>query len=111
MFFKFQGTALVPLGDMKYENWKMEMRFSRPIFNMYIPESENAVKENPDARDVTVFKVHNVPDRAEGKGPIFRLEFIVHFNGEKVDKKDVKLSQIKFNDKVKCQAKDFSDKE
>jgi len=97
----YRAKMLVPIGETSYKKWNLEISFTRPILVLDVPHAE---KENPSARNVKVFKVHNLRHNGHGKGPTFELEFMVHFDRNAVAKKDVKISQIKFNGEIKCQS-------
>ena len=99
----YRAKMLVPIGDVSYKSWDLEVSFTRPILTFNVPHAE---KEDPSARNVTVFEVHNLRHNGDGEGPLFKLEFMVHFDRSTVEKKDVKISQIKFNGDIKCQSAD-----
>lgn len=98
----YRAQMLIPIGKETHTKWDVEVFFTRPLQTFDVP---SAVKIDPQARDVQVFKMHNRSYNNRIVGPTtFPLEFMVHFDRNRHKKRDVKIGYIKFNGKIVCKA-------
>jgi len=88
----YRAAIKIPV-NYTMNGWNMEVGFAKPILVLDVPQGVRT----PAARNVKIFNIENREYNGfVKKDSTFRLEFMVHFDVNRLKKRDVKINYIRF---------------